>query len=75
MARKKSTIFAVGILLAIICSSCERQCVCYNYTTDSAVTVYNSYSKSDCDDWEKYYQTDIHINPHGHEIECNYEKK
>jgi len=59
----------------IIFSSCEKQCVCYNRTTGSSNVIYNSYSLSDCRDWEKYYQTDPQVNPHGHVIECSYEDK
>ncbi|MCQ2318115.1 MAG: hypothetical protein MJZ90_04235 [Bacteroidales bacterium] len=64
-----------SVFTGLFLSSCEKQCVCYNYTTNSSAVMYNSYSKSDCNDWDKYYKTDTHINPQGHNIECLYEKK
>jgi len=75
MKSRKIIIIVAMMILALPLASCERQCVCYNYTLNTSSIISSSYSKDDCKDWDTYYNTDIHVNPYGHDIECIYEKK
>ena len=63
-------IFSIILSLAVIAlvfTSCERRCICKYLDDGTQETIYNAYSKSECNDWEKYLNDDLHMN-----ADCNY---
>ncbi|MGN0033368.1 MAG: hypothetical protein ACI358_06295 [Candidatus Limimorpha sp.] len=53
----KKTLYILLSIAAVtvLCTSCEKQCVCKSLENGSESVIYNAYSKKDCADWEAYY--------------------
>jgi len=69
----KKTIFALiaTIISGLVLTSCQKECNCYDYTSNIKYSNISVYSRSDC----RKAKYDIIINPSGHEMECFYENK
>lgn len=45
------------IALIILCSSCEKACICTNLDNGSSDILWGVYSKKECETYTDYYQT------------------
>ncbi|MBP9995102.1 MAG: hypothetical protein KBT67_09235 [bacterium] len=70
--KTKYILLIIISLFGILTTSCEKQCICHDYTTNSTSEIYSAYSKKECKDAEEYFSNLV---GHGHEIECSYERK
>lgn len=48
-------IFLLISIVAVMFSSCERNCYCKNLEDSSDGIIYNAYSKKECRETEEYY--------------------
>ncbi|MBE6335652.1 MAG: hypothetical protein E7066_03110 [Lentimicrobiaceae bacterium] len=57
------------LLLSIICSSCEKACICRNIDNGASEELYGLYSKKECEAYTDYYQTLYDVD----NVDCSYE--
>ena len=66
--KKIIAIFLFLSMIAVLFSSCERNCYCKNLETGEEGIYYGAYSKKECGDVEEYYN-DLY---NDHIYECTY---
>lgn len=61
-------LFAIGFV-AVVCSSCEKGCICRNINTGASEELYGLYSNKECEAYTEYYQVLYHVD----NVECSME--
>lgn len=64
-------LFIISLVLAtaaILCSSCEKACICKNLDNGASEELYGLYSKKECEAYTEYYQVLYDVD----NVDCSY---
>lgn len=59
------------IALVVLCSSCEKACICTNLDNGSSDILWGVYSKKECETYTDYYQSTYDVD----NVDCAYKIK
>lgn len=51
------TLLSSIVLIILLCSSCEKACICTNLNNGASEMLWGVYSKKECEDYTDYYKS------------------